>query len=192
MNIHTGYWDHGIDEVPRMTGVPGNVDDPADLRGVCIELGIALPLPSVLDVGCGTGRLSVIAERYLGADIAPSAVAFCHRRGVAAITIDGPLSLRELGADSFEWVFACSMFTHIDRDEQRGYLAEFFRIAPCLLVDILPGDEGRSCMRWGTDETGFRDDLAAAGYVIDAGTTDRIDTRSAGECRHRYFVGRRA
>lgn len=186
MNKHAGYWDQGIDAVPRMTGVPDEVMDPQDLRTVCDELGIVLPVASLLDVGCGTGRCSVLGTDYLGLDISPSAVAYCQRRGVSAVLIDGPGDLWYLTPERFAWVFACSLFTHIDRQEQIEYLRQFVRLAPRLFVDILPGDEGQSCMRWGTDEAGFRQDLADAGYRLGDVTADRVD--HANGCRHRYFT----
>lgn len=190
MNKHAGYWDQGIEAVPRMTGVPDEVLEPSDLRNVCEELCIKVPVSSLLDVGCGTGRCSTLAADYLGMDISASAVAYCRRRGVEATLIEGPQDLLWIPQDRFTWVWACSVFTHIDRDEQRDYLRQFVRIAANLFVDILPGDPGESCMRWGTDEAGFVQDMQAAGYVLADVTADRVD--HANGCRHRYYTARRA
>jgi hypothetical protein len=60
------------------------------------------------------------------------------------------------------------------------------------LVDILPGDSGRSAERWGADEADFRRDLIAAGYVIQPQTVDVVDGSGRTAPRHRYFVGVRA
>lgn len=192
MNKHTGYWDQGIDAVPRMTGLADEVLNCADLINVCDELGLTLPVPNLLDVGCGTGRCSILADTYLGVDISPSAIGYCQRRGVNAVLIDGPADLWRMPVDLFTWVFACSVFTHIDRQEQREYLRQFVRLAPKLFVDILPDDPGQSCLRWGTDEAGFRQDMAEAGYVLSDRTVDRVDSNHAdGGVRHRYYTAER-
>lgn len=181
------YWDHGIDAVQQRTGAADSIMDGSDIRGVCADLGIALPCPNVLDVGCGTGRVSVLCDGYFGVDIAPSAIAYCTQRGLQAYVISGPDDLPN--GFPFDWVWACSMFTHIGREEQRAYLKAFIARAPHLLVDILPGDRHANYARWGTDEAGFVADLIAAGYVVRPHTTDRIDT--AGGAHHRYFVADR-
>lgn len=184
------YWDHGIDAVQRRTGAADSIMDGSDIRGVCADLGIALPCPNVLDVGCGTGRVSVLCDGYFGVDIAPSAVAYCQQRGLLAALISGPEDLPTGPFDCwFDWVWACSMFTHIGREEQRAYLKAFIARAPHLLVDILPGDRHANYERWGTDEAEFLRDLDAAGYRVRPERTDRIDT--AGGAHHRYFVADR-
>ena len=194
-NVHAAYWDRGVAEVERMTGL-GHAPSPAalagdDIRNVCLALGITLPVESLLDVGCGTGRLMPLAERWAGLDISSSAVTYCQSRNLPVALIDGPDDLRGIADDAFEWVWACSVFTHIDRDEQRAYLAQFVRVARRVLVDILPGDVGRSAARWGADETLFRIDLVTAGYAIRPRTTDVRDGSSATAPLHRYFVGDR-
>jgi SAM-dependent methyltransferase len=178
----------GLGRKPTAAALAG-----ADIRAVCAQLWVPLPVDRLLDVGCGTGRLSALAgPGYLGLDIAPSAIRYCQERGILARLIDGPESLAVLEDDSFDWVWACSVFTHIGRDEQQRYLAQFVRLAPRLLVDILPGDPGRLPARWGSDENEFRADLMAAGYVIDPKTTDVVDGQGPRAPRHRYFTGRRA
>lgn len=195
-NVHATYWDRGVAEVERMTGLGHAPSASAlagdDIRNVCLALGINLPVTSLLDVGCGTGRLMSLAERWAGLDISSSAVTYCQSRNLPVALIDGPDDLRGIADDAFEWVWACSVFTHIDRDEQRAYLAQFVRLAPHLLVDILPGDSGRSAARWGTDEAVFRADLVSVGYVIQPQTMDVVDGSGLTAPRHRYFVGVRA
>ena len=195
-NVNAAYWDRGVDQVERMTGL-GTAPSPdalagADIREVCRRLGILLPVPSLLDVGCGTGRLLPMAETYMGVDISASAVKYCAARGVPALLIDGPDELARFAADQFAWVWACSVFTHIGREEQQRYLGQFVQIAERLLVDILPGDRGHGPARWGTDEAMFRDDLTAAGYRIEPLTVDVSDGAGPSAARHRYFVGVRA
>lgn len=184
---YAAYWDHGVDAVQRMTGAADSIMDGSDIRGVCADLGIALPCMNVLDVGCGTGRVASLCDGYYGVDIAPSAVAYCTQRGLRAALIGGA---DDLPAGPFDWIWACSVFTHIGREEQRRYLTAFVARAPFLLVDILPGDAGSGVERWGTDAPAFVADLAAAGYHLWPQTTDRVD-EGGGGARHRYYVGER-
>lgn len=195
-NVNAAYWDRGVAYVERMTGLGATPTVDAlvggDIRRVCARLDISLPVDRLLDVGCGTGRLSRLAVSYFGVDIARSAIEYCHARGIGADVIDGPSSLAALPDDGFDWVWACSVFTHIGRDEQRAYLAQFVRLAPRVLVDILPDDAGRSPARWGCDETLFRADLQEMGYAIEPRTHDVVDGVGPRAPRHRYFVGVRA
>ena len=195
-NIHMSYWDQGIGEVERMTGL-GRLPSPTilagdDIRNVCLMLGINLPVASLLDLGCGTGRLAPLAVDWTGVEISPSAVAYCQARHLPVSLIDGPTGLAGFPADRFDWVWACSVFTHIDRDEQQRYLAECVRVAPQILVDILVDEPGRSCARWGSDPHVFRTDLEALGYVVSSHTHDVVDGHGPTAPKHRYFVGRRA
>lgn len=192
MNANARYWDQGIGQVPRMTGVTATVMDCHEVRAIFAQVDIALPLPNLLDVGCGTGRcVQLVAPggRYFGVDISPSAIAYCHARLISASLIDQPVELAAVDDDAFDWILAWSVFTHIGREEQLAYLAQFARIAPNVLIDILPGDAGRSAARWGSDEAQFRADFAAAGYDIHPTTPTLVDT--SGWAKHQYFRGTR-
>lgn len=195
-NVNASYWDRGLAQVERMTGLGSAPTADAlaggDIRRVCQQFGIDLPVDRLLDVGCGTGRLSQLAVSYFGVDISASAIAYCHQRGIGADVISGPDDLAALPDDAFEWVWACSVFTHIGRLEQQAYLAQFARLAPRTLIDILPVDSGRTPARWGCDETLFRDDLRAVGYTILPQTLDVVDGVGPRAPLHRYFVGVRA
>lgn len=189
MNPNAAFWDTGVEDVPRITGTIPAVEDCHEVKAICAELGIALPFGRLLDVGCGTGRLTQLAESYTGVDISASAVAYCQQRGLAVQFINGADDLGAFEDDAFDWIVAWSVFTHIGRDEQRAYLAQFVRLAPRLLVDILPGDPGRSARRWGCDEVVFARDLVTAGYHVHPVMPELLD--KAAWARHRYFLGTR-
>ena len=189
MNPNTGFWNTGVMDVPRITGTTPAVMDCHEVRDICAQLGIALPFPSLLDVGCGTGRCYQLAGLYRGVDISPSAVRYGQERGLQVSLIDGPDSLDAFASDSSDWVLAWSVFTHIGRPEQVAYLAQFARIAPHVLVDILPDDPGRTAARWGCDAAVFRQDMEAAGYAISPVEPELVDRQ--GWARHRYFRGTR-
>lgn len=164
------YWDKGVRNVPDMTGAK-HLLDARDLRAVCGALGLTLPLGSVVDVGCGTGRLSQLCANYWGFDVAPSAVEYCHARGITATLITGP----DFHVSGPVDLIACiSVFTHIDRAERQRYLSAFRRLhvgrpswhlAPRLLVDIIPGNGSGNVALWTADPAEFEADLAAAGYT---------------------------
>lgn len=178
------YWDQGIDEVPRMTGAAA-VMDSRDLVDACERLGVLLPLAGrVLDVGCGTARWQRFCFAYIGLDINPSAVAYAQRAGVTAHLIEGygPAAL-DGWLGGAEWVCCFSVFTHIDRDERVDYLRSFHRIAPSLLVDIIPGDGQGDIPLWTAKIDDFEQDAVAIGWRL-AAVAERVSPD--GVC-HRYY-----
>ncbi len=154
------YWNRGMRNVVDMTGAR-NLMDGADLVGLCHAFGIPLPLRSVLDVGCGTGRLSRHCDGYVGADIAQSAVDYCRAAGLHAELID---ESGVLPIGPFSWTLCISVFTHIDRAARQRYLKAF--TAPRLIADIIPGDETGTMEIWSATPEGFEADLKHAGFAI--------------------------
>lgn len=176
------YWDKGARNVPDMTGSK-HLLDARDLKAVCEVLDIPLPFRSVLDVGCGTGRLSQIATRYHGADIAPSAVEYCHERAIAATLIVSP---DDLPKGPFQFVTAISLFTHISREARQAYLSAFAARADDLLVDIIPGDGAGDVSVWTARPEDMLADLQAAGYEAVGVIEHQWD-----DFTHRYYRARR-
>jgi SAM-dependent methyltransferase len=183
MNAEALYWDRGIDAVPVMTGA-STVLDAADMVAVCGQMGLGLPLPNVLDVGCGTGRFAKLCNGYVGVDIAPSAVAYCQREGLTASTISGP---DDLPAGPFGLIACLSVFTHIDRDARRAYLRAFAERTDRVLVDAIHGTEGGDVSKWQADLTGFRADVVEMGFRVKA-STQGVGISAA----HTYYVLARA
>jgi SAM-dependent methyltransferase len=90
---------------------------------------------AVLDWGCGPGRVAahIAAARpgweLQGCDIDGEATAWCDehiRRGAYQQT--GLMPPLPYPAGSFDVVIACSVFTHLQRDVQRAWLAEVGRV----------------------------------------------------------------
>jgi SAM-dependent methyltransferase len=177
------YWNQGIEMVPHMTGA-GHLLDAQDIPSICADLGIALPLQNVLDVGCGTGRLAVHCEGYLGVDIAVDAVRYAKRAGRNVQLVAGA---HDLPLWNFDLITCLSVFTHIDRAERRDYLDAFAIRAPMCLVDIIPGDGGGATERWTCDVHEFTTQLEDAGWCVCATTQRGTPDGNV----HRYHLLRR-
>lgn len=180
----TPYWDRGINRVPEITGALA-VMDCRDLADACAKLGVMLPLQGrVIDVGCGTARWQRFCSAYIGLDISPSAVAYAQRAGIAAHLIRGygPSALDGWLGGS-EWITCFSVFTHIPFEERHDYLHAFRRIAPNVLVDIIPGDGSGDVIKWTADVQQFERDLAELGWLQKAVAERRAPDGTV----HRYY-----
>lgn len=158
------YWNRGVAAVPAMTGA-ASVMDCSDITDALRGLYWRLPqsLDNVLDVGCGTGRLSKLCNGYLGVDVAIDAIDYCLLNHISAVHIDGP---DDLPKGPFGTVCCLSVFTHIGRSDRQAYLRAFRSVAPMLVVDIIPGIEGGGVALWRADPADFMLDLSAIGYAI--------------------------
>jgi SAM-dependent methyltransferase len=144
---------------------------------------------SVLDIGCGLGRMAVPLTEYLGAtgsyagfDISQESIAWCTK----TITSLHPnfrfqfADIRNkqynpkghfLGSEfsfpyqneSFDCVFAASVFTHIRPREVERYLAETRRVlrpeGRCLLTFFVLNAESLCAMGQGKSQFDFRHDM---------------------------------
>jgi SAM-dependent methyltransferase len=174
------FWDVPIDEVPQKTGA-ATVMHLGDIRDVLTNFGLDLSELTVVDVGCGTGRLAQACGDYYGYDIAPGMVAYAQRVGVRAAPID------ELAICPTADIVCClSVFTHISRADRQTYLERFAEIAPLVLVDILPGEEGGYPGVWFADPDDFEADLVTHGF----GDFESYSRTSPDGAGHRYYLAR--
>lgn len=90
----------------------------------------------VLDFGCGCGRvlrflpqIQTHARQVVGTDIDPKAIEWCRRRlAFARWDVNGALPPLGYPSESFDFVFAISVFTHLDESYQDAWLHEIDRI----------------------------------------------------------------
>jgi len=181
MNPAAAYWNRGVENVPLMTGASALLEA-KDIPGLAADLGFSLPFGSVLDVGCGTGRIARHCTTYRGVDIAADAVKFCRQEGRAALLIDGPESLPVVVVD---WITCLSVFTHISHDDRVAYLLEFAKRAPNVLVDIIPGTGAGDVEMWTADPVELTAAIVETGWTIRE-TTDRENAHLDGRL-HRYY-----
>lgn len=174
------YWDRGQEMVPAMTGARGVLDG-RDMVDLAQFFGLKLPLGRVLDVGCGTGRMHAYANEYLGADIAPSAVAYCNRRLRPAVLITGPA---DLPPGPFDIALCLSVFTHIDETERSMYLDALKVRTSTVMADIIPGDGTGSVAKWTANEATFAETVRASGWEFES----RSMTKDDGGVMHRYYL----
>lgn len=178
------YWERGIDAVPYMTGAAA-VMDARDLQDACARLHVRLPLAGrVLDIGCGTGRFQPYCTAWMGLDISRDAVAWAQRAGRTAFVMEGygPAALDGWLQDA-DWIVCFSVFTHIGPEERHDYLEAFSRIAPALIVDIIPGDGLGDVAAWTADAEQFDDDLQLTGWQVQCAA----DRHSPDHVTHRYY-----
>lgn len=160
MSQYAAFWDVPAEDVPGKTGAEGLLDL-ADIKEVLAALSIDLTELSVVDVGCGTGRLEQVCGAYLGYDIAAGMVQYAQSRGIRA----------ELLTDNTEFepadiVCCLSVFTHIKRRDRDRYLRMFAATAPAILVDILPaGKDDFSIPAAFSDPAEFEHDLREQGFT---------------------------
>jgi SAM-dependent methyltransferase len=146
------------------------------------------PDASVLDVGCGIGRMAVALTghlspdtRYEGFDVVPEGIQWCteqvtprypnFRFRLADIHNSrynpaGALRAREFefpyDADQFDFVFLSSVFTHMLPDGVEHYVSEIARVTKphgrCLATFFLLNDVSLACLKAGESRLSFDHD----------------------------------
>lgn len=84
----------------------------------------------ILDVGCGTGGMSLLLQDYgdfYGIDLKEDATQRASKRGITRLTLGSALSLPFL-AETFDLITAFDLLYHKDIDDDRKALKEFYRV----------------------------------------------------------------
>lgn len=165
--------------VPIATGV-GEEIWMGDIGEVCAGIGWAFH-GSLLDVGCGTGRLARYADTYRGVDIAPAMVAYCQEAGLDVTLTVTP---DDLPIGPFDQGAMLSVMTHIPRDLRREYLFALRARVGALLVDILPGRNDGDTGRMMADPDDFEADAREAGFSV----VRSFGRNARSGAHHRYYI----
>jgi ubiquinone/menaquinone biosynthesis C-methylase UbiE len=159
-----------------------------------VEIGGLKPDHRVLDIGCGCGRMAVPLMKYLsekgsyeGFDIVGVAVDWCQRHIAAqdsrfrfqqadvynkAYNPRGSHQPKEYQfpypADSFDFVFLTSVFTHMLSADMQHYLSEIARVlkpnGQCMISMFLINPESQALMDAG--QSAFRLTIARQDCMI--------------------------
>ena len=109
-----------------------------NLHNTLTQEAIALaPQAKVLDFGCGCGRVIswlqqlCLNYQYYGTDIDSSAIDWCkdNLSDIASFAVNPHLPPSEYATDSFDLIYAISVFTHLPEDMQFAWLQELVHIA---------------------------------------------------------------
>ena len=104
----------------------------------------------ILDFGCGCGRTLVHVKDLApnaqidGTDIDAEAIEWCKQNlKFASFSLSKETPPIEYAADTFDFIYAISVFTHLDEDYQFRWLDELRRIAKPGAVLLLTVDSSR-------------------------------------------------
>lgn len=140
-------WAHSYDMVVNLLTLGGN----KTLREMTIELARIKPGEKVLDVGCGTGDLTMLAKARAGAagevygiDASPEMIEVARRKSEqAGVKVDfraGLIESLSFPDRSFDAVLSSLMMHHLPADLKRRGLAEIHRVLKpggrLLVVDL--------------------------------------------------------
>ena len=129
----------------------------ADIQSALQKVGRELnSFPRILDFGCGCARTLIHIKdlapgaQFDGADIDSRAIEWCKQNlNFARFSLSKETPPIEYAPDTFDLIYAISVFTHLDEDYQFRWLKELRRIAKPGAVLLLTVDSSRA------DESGF-------------------------------------
>ena len=87
--------------------------------------------PQILEWGCGLGRIAshlVQDHAYTGVDIDRSSIAWCAEHLQGRFTVNNPNPPLPFPNDSWDVVFAVSIFTHLSEKAHLAWRDEIFRV----------------------------------------------------------------
>lgn len=167
----------------QMSGIGGNVRSFVELGRnqlrYCVKLGDLKPDSSMLEVGCGMGRLASALTKYLketgtyeGLDITKVGVGWCQRKITPRYpnfhfhlvdtynriyNPNGRIKQSQYkfpyNNGSFDFMFSYSVFTHMILEDVEHYLSEICRVlktnGTCINTFLLLNAESRRLIRAG-------------------------------------------
>jgi SAM-dependent methyltransferase len=105
------------------------------IRNILAKNGISLKsLRGILDFGCGAGRVlrhfrDLRKSRLYGVDYNPDLIAWCRKSlPFARFEVNPFLGPLPFSDGAFDLIYALSVFTHLDGDQQSAWLKELGRV----------------------------------------------------------------
>jgi len=83
---------------------------------------------SILDFGCGCGRVARYLSKVTGTDIDPEAIAWCRENLPGTFDVNDSVPPLKYTDSSFDLIYAISVFTHLPEDLAMRWLEEMRRI----------------------------------------------------------------
>jgi SAM-dependent methyltransferase len=125
---------------------------------------------NILDFGCGCGRAltwvySLTSEpKYHGTDIDEEAIEWCKNNlKFAEFSVNKPFPPLDFRSEGFDFIYAISVFTHIDEEMQFAWIQELHRVLKpkgVLLISVL----GRNACKIMPKDIRYR--LESQGFVF--------------------------
>jgi SAM-dependent methyltransferase len=105
------------------------------MKGMLESAGVSLTdEDEALDFGCGCGRMArwwpdSFSAKLVGTDLSPDLVAWCQAElPFLDASINQLVPPLPFDAERFAYVYALSVFTHLPREVEQGWLAELRRV----------------------------------------------------------------
>ena len=108
----------------------------AAIRDFCKENGKPIQsMKAILDFGCGWGRITrcflreVRTDVLFGCDVIPSMIEICQKSIPSYhFVTNNALPPSPFGEETFDLIYAYSVFSHLSEDAHKSWLQEFHRI----------------------------------------------------------------
>jgi SAM-dependent methyltransferase len=168
---------HGLTDRESFLQVGQNCAN--DLKSALRRTGIDFDsFTDILDFGCGCGRVLRYLynpsepQRFCGSDIDPESIEWCQRNLPFAIFKTNehkpPLPF---GPKQFDFIYAISVFTHLDEDYQFAWLNELKRVARpgAIIIATTHGSHTQTSL-----DAQARERLADKGFLFAVATTGRF------------------
>jgi SAM-dependent methyltransferase len=139
----------GLSEMSRQTFVTigkGLADDIENILQSQLKRNLS-SFHDILDFGCGCGRALIWLYRlaskpkYHGTDIDEEAIEWCRNNlKFAEFSANKPFPPLDFRSEGFDFIYAISVFTHIDEEMQNAWIQELHRVLKpkgILLISVL-------------------------------------------------------
>ncbi|MCA1635180.1 MAG: class I SAM-dependent methyltransferase [Acidobacteria bacterium] len=143
-----------------------------DIQSALSKVGRELgSFERILDFGCGCGRTLIQLAKHTpsaqidGTDIDPDAIAWCRAHlTFARFSVGNATPPTGYQSDMFDFIYAISVFTHLNEDYQFRWLGELRRIARDGAILLLTVDSSKAGEEEFVFENSYEEGLFPAWY----------------------------